>query len=198
MTYLGNFCRVRIPLLPALVFVFVVWCPLVFVTSESGRVAAQDTQASTHDQELASLRAEVERLKTLVPDQAHAMQDVGFHFTNLWFAAREENWPLAAFYLAETRSHLKWAVNIIPVRKTAAGDVDLRAILEAVDGSLLAAVKDSIDKQDGGGFATAYRQTIEGCYACHKASEKPFLHPRVPEAPAERIMNFDPGATWPQ
>jgi hypothetical protein len=76
--------------------------------------------------------------------------------------------------------------------------VDLRAILEAVDGSLLAAVKDTIDKQDHAAFETAYRQTIEGCYACHKASEKSFLHLQMPEEPAERIMNFDRAAIWPQ
>src|SRR6185369_13558026 len=79
-----------------------------------------------------ALPAEVERLKAVVPDQSHAMADVGYHFANLWFAGNKKNWPLAKFYLDETRSHLKWAVRIIPVRKTKAGDVDLRGILEAV------------------------------------------------------------------
>ena len=29
----------------------------------------------------------------LLPDQSHAMVDVGYHFANLWFAADKENWP---------------------------------------------------------------------------------------------------------
>src|SRR5215475_2002600 len=83
--------------------------------------------------EVAKLKAEVERLKGVVPDQSHAMSDVAYHYANLWFAGQKKNWPLAQFYLDETRSHLKWAVRIIPVRKDAAGrDVDLNGIREAV------------------------------------------------------------------
>ena len=41
--------------------------------------------------EVAQLRAEIERLKGLVPDQAHAMKDVGYHFANLWFAGQKAN-----------------------------------------------------------------------------------------------------------
>ena len=36
--------------------------------------------------------ADVERLKTLVPSQSHSMADVGFHWTNLWFAGEQKNW----------------------------------------------------------------------------------------------------------
>ncbi|MDE2507185.1 MAG: hypothetical protein KGM43_08250, partial [Planctomycetota bacterium] len=54
--------------------------------------------------------AEVKALRDLIPDQAHIMADVGYHFTNLWFAGDAENWPLADFYLSETKSHLRWAV----------------------------------------------------------------------------------------
>ena len=46
-------------------------------------------------------------------------------------------------------------------------------------------------------FTRAYRLTLEGCYSCHKASDKPYLRPRIPEQPASRIINFDPAATWP-
>jgi hypothetical protein len=148
--------------------------------------------------EVAALRAEVERLKGLVPDQAHAMQDVGYHFANLWFAGEKKNWPLAEFYLGETRSHLKWAVRIRPVRQTKAGNLDLNGILEAVDNTMLAAVKDAIDKKDNEKFAIAYRRSIEGCYSCHKASEKPFIRQQVPAALTEHIINFDPAAKWPE
>src|SRR2546427_8391049 len=41
-------------------------------------------------------------------DQSHVMADVGYHFANLWFAADKQNWPLANYYLSETRSHLRW------------------------------------------------------------------------------------------
>ncbi len=152
--------------------------------------------------EIAALRAEVERLKTLVPDQAHAMEDVGYHFANLWFAADKKNWPLAMFYLNETRSHLRWAVRIIPVRKTSTGlDVELKGILDAVDnteGVMLSAIKTAIEQQNIVAFTNAYTQTIEGCHSCHKAAEKPFIRPQIPKALAEHIINLDPEAKWPE
>ena len=56
----------------------------------------------------------VEALEKLIPDQSHIIADVGEHFTNLWLA---ENLPLADFYLSETKSHLRWAVRRIAIRK---------------------------------------------------------------------------------
>jgi hypothetical protein len=44
--------------------------------------------------EVAALKAEIARLKGIVPDQSHAMKDVAYHFANLWFAAQKQNWPL--------------------------------------------------------------------------------------------------------
>jgi hypothetical protein len=152
--------------------------------------------------EIAALHGEIERLKGLVPDQAHAMEDVGYHFANLWFAADKRNWPLTMFYLNETRSHMRWAVRIIPVRKTSAGmDVDLKGILDAVDkapGLMLSALQTAIEEKNLTAFTNAYRQTIEGCYACHKASEKPVIRPQIPMQPPEHIINMDPNAKWPE
>ena len=133
------------------------------------------------------------------PDQSHAMVDVGYHFANLWFAADKENWPLAKYYLEETRSHLNWAVRIHPVRTTkAGGEVDLKGILQAIDNSFLSEIDGAITNKDTAKFKTAYRQTLEGCYACHKACEKSFLRPQIPSAPSVSILNFDPNATWPE
>ena len=135
----------------------------------------------------------------LLPDQSHAMVDVGYHFANLWFAADKENWPLAKYYLQETRSHLNWAVRLHPVRTTTAGaEVDLKGILQAIDNSFLTEIDSAITNKDAARFKAAYRQTIEGCYACHKACEKSFLRPQIPSAPSVSILNFDPNATWPE
>ena len=142
--------------------------------------------------EIAKLKSEIERLQAMVPDQSHVMKDVAYHFANLWFAGQAQNWPLARFYLDETRSHLKWAVRVRPVRRTSAGEVDLGAILDAIDGSLLAALQKTIEAKSAGAFANAYRNTLTGCYACHQASEKPYLRLHVPDAPEARMIDFTP------
>src|SRR6266571_5815336 len=141
---------------------------------------------------------ETNSLDGRLPDQSHAMADVGYHFANLWFAADKQNWPLARYYLQETRSHLYWAVRLHPVRTTKVGDVDLKGILDAVDNSFLTEIGTAITNKDSAKFKIAYRQTIEGCYACHKACEKPFLRPQVPNAASMSILNFDPNASWPE
>jgi hypothetical protein len=144
------------------------------------------------------LAAEVKALKDLVPDQAHIMADVGYHFTNLWFAGVAENWPLADFYLGETKSHLRWAVRRIPIRKDNAGrDVNLGNILEAFENSQLTELKQAVDGKDKARFEAVYKQALTACYACHKASDKPYLRPQVPATPEVGVINFDPKADWP-
>ena len=65
--------------------------------------------------------------------------------------ARAENWPLADFYLGETKSHLRWAVRRIPIRKDNKGrDINLTDILEAFEKSQLATVE-ADDRRQGRG-----------------------------------------------
>jgi hypothetical protein len=154
-------------------------------------------RAADDSAEIAKLKAEVEELKGRLPSQSHAMMDVDYHFSNLWFAGQTRNWPLAQFYLNETRSHLRWAVRIIPVRRIPGGELDLRGLLEAIDNTGFAELGKAIRASNSELFAGAYRQTLEGCYSCHRAADKPFLRPRIPEQPESRIINFDPAATWP-
>ena len=145
------------------------------------------------------LQSQIDRLKGMLPDQSHAMADVGYHYANLWFAGDRKNWPLAKFCFDETRSHLRWAVRIIPVRKSPTGaDLDMKSLLDAVDTGFLAEVGKAIDASDHERFVTTYRQSLEGCYSCHKSAGKPYLRPQVPTAPAAPILNFDPDARWPE
>jgi cytochrome c553 len=166
---------------------------VVLVTGRGGTVPAAGTEPNPK-----ALAARIEILEGLIPDQAHIMADVGDHFTNLWFAGRAGNWPLADFYLGETRSHLRWAVRRIPVRKDNQGrEVKLGAILEAFENSQLTALKKAVDGKDGAAFERVYRESLTVCYSCHKASDKPYLRPQIPTEPETRIMNFDPKADWP-
>ncbi len=75
------------------------------------------------------------------------------------------------FYLDETRAHLRWGVRIIPVRRIAGGQIDLRGLLEAVDNTGLTEIGKAIADRNSEGFTGAYRRTLEGY--------------------------FDPAATWP-
>jgi hypothetical protein len=149
--------------------------------------------------DLATIDADLAIVKGKVPDQSHAMTDVAMQFSNLWFAGEKENWPLADFFWSETRSHLAWAVRIIPKRKDNAGrEIDLPAILQSLENSPLKQLGTAIKSKDKGAFEKAYRFTVEGCYSCHKAADKPYLRLQIPTTPALPIVNFDPQADWPK
>jgi hypothetical protein len=156
--------------------------------------------------EMATLRAsllrtekELQRMRSVVPEQSIAMLGVAQQFTNLWYAADRANWPLAEFFLDETIEAIEWTVRIKPVHQVpTVGDVDLKAIFESLEQALIPELKSSIEAHDHGRFTAAYRNMLQGCYACHKAVGKPYLRPTTPTEPSTRIINFDPNATWPQ
>jgi hypothetical protein len=154
--------------------------------------------AAAQEPSRVELEARIKNLEALIPSQSHMMADVGDHFTNLWFAGGAENWPLADFYLSETKSHLRWAVRRIPIRKDNRGrDINLTSILDAFENSQLTQLKHTIDGKDKDAFEKVYRESLTMCYSCHTAADKPYLRPQIPTEPASRIMNFDPKAQGP-
>lgn len=156
---------------------------------------AMEPDADALGSQISALKAEIEQLRGQMPGQSHAMTDVDYQFTNLWFAANAQNWPLATFYLNETRSHIGWTVRLRPVRKLASGqDLDLRPLQQAIEQSGLTELRAALDKHDGRAFKTAYQHTLDQCFGCHVASEKPFLRPGIPTAPATHLIQMHPEA----
>src|SRR4051794_25867514 len=137
--------------------------------------------------------ADLTHLKNVVPTQSHTMTDVGYHWSNLWFAAAKKNWPLARYFFDEARQSMRWTVLIRPVRQRVnGGTVDVKGIFTAVDMSAFAAVQIAIEEEDSAAFADAYKQALDACHSCHVASEKPFLRPVVPTVPPTSMLGFDP------
>jgi hypothetical protein len=162
---------------------------IVWGAATRGSIAQQPAPSG----EVAELKAEIEALKGMLPSQSHSMVDVEFQFANLWFAGKNQNWPLATFYLNETRSHLNWTVRLRPVRKLSnGGDLDLRPILKGVEDGGIASIRAAIDKKDQAAFETAYKGMLNQCTACHEAAEKPFLRPQVPTAPPSALIDMKP------
>jgi hypothetical protein len=155
--------------------------------------SAQHPSIAQAPSDAATLKAEIEQIKGMLPSQSHTMIDVEYHFANLWFAARAQNWPLATFYLNETRGRLNWALRVRPVRKLADGsELDLRPILKGVEDGAFATLKTTVDKHDTAAFEPAYRAMLTQCQACHAAAEKPFLRPEVPNAPPSPLIEMRP------
>lgn len=140
-----------------------------------------------------ALKAEVDQLRALLPTQAHTMVDVEHQFANLWFAAHEKNWPLATFYLNETRNRVAWTLRIRPVRKLANGaDIALAPLVQSFEEAGLKPLRAAVEKQDRKAFEAAYRTTLGLCHGCHVAVEKPALEPEVPEKPGALLIRMKP------
>jgi hypothetical protein len=147
----------------------------------------------------ATMPADVAHLKDLVPPASHPMTDVAFNAANLWFAGEKKNWPLANYFMGETRNRLTWEVKLNPGPKSATGEiVDMKGTVDGIVNGSLAELKKSIDGKDVTAFEAAYKHMIEDCYSCHKNINRPYLRPMIPTTPPQTIINFDPAATWPQ
>ena len=153
----------------------------------------QSDASVTRVEEVATLKAEVERLRSIMPAQAVAMTQVAYNFSNLWFAVQEENWPLAQFYWNETRVRTRWAIRVSPTRRLPSGEVAMQPYLEAFEEPYLAALGAVIADKNSQEFASAYDDVLEACYSCHVASEKPYLRLNRPERPAEVLIDFSGG-----
>ncbi len=129
------------------------------------------------------------------------MMDVQWHWTNLWWAGKRRNWPLAQYDFNETRGHIQQldaqesprsATRSIRRTSTSAG------IFDGIDTSSLATVKTRSSRRTATEFGQNYRTMLESCYACHKSVGRPYIRPQIPTAQVQAMVNMDPAATWPQ
>jgi cytochrome c553 len=63
------------------------------------------------------------------------------------------------------------------------------AELDAMKAELETDLRKAIAAHDTKAFETSYRQAMSQCHGCHTAAEKPYLLPRIPEAPATRMID---------
>lgn len=172
--------------------------PALFSLASAGCGGSAPAAVPEGIQGMAELAAEVKALERPPPDQPHIMADVGDRFANLGFAGEAEDWPLAEFSLSGTRSHLGWAVRAKPIRRDdAVREIDLPGVLEAFERTQLAQAEQAVGRNDEAAFEAVYEESPSICYACRRASDRPYLRPRVPRSPEAGIINLDPKADRP-
>jgi hypothetical protein len=158
-------------------------------------VQAAEPQSAPTREEFMALKAEIDQLRALLPTQAHTMVDVEHQFANAWFAAKAGNWPLAKFYVNETRGRVTWTVRIRPVRKSEAGeDIVLAPLAQALETAGFVPLRAAIEARNRKDFEAAYRSALKACYGCHVAVEKPQLRPEIPHMPGTLLIDMKPDA----
>jgi len=170
---------------------------IVWKVPALGQTSAKDqVKTETPAIDLTALNNDVARLKSITPSNSHIMEDVGFHYSNLWFAGQKKNWPLAMFYYNETRNHIRWLIQKSPTTKTPEGEVvNLQGIFDGLDTSSLPMLKKSIEDKSIDEFTPAYKLMLDGCFSCHRSAGRPYLHPVVPTVPPQSIISYSPEAS---
>jgi hypothetical protein len=169
----------------------------LFISSREHSVAI--AQQSGPQANPATVASDVAHLKDIIPPNSHPMVEVGMFAANLWFAGEKQNWPLANYYLNETRNRIRWEVHLNPGPKGADGNpVDMQSVFDGIDNGTIPLVRKAIEMKDSKQFTVVYKRLLEECYSCHKVAGRPYLRPMVPDSGAQAIINLDPAATWPQ
>jgi len=153
----------------------------------------QEAKSDTAKVDLTALNNDVAKLKSIVPSNSHIMEDVSFHYSNLWFAGQKKNWPLAMFYYNESRNHIRWLITKSPTTKTPEGEVvNLQGIFDGIDTSSLPMLKKSIEDKNLDEFTSAYKLMLDSCLSCHRSAGRPYLHPVIPTVPPQSIITYNP------
>jgi hypothetical protein len=122
-----------------------------------------------------------------------AMVAVDYHASNLWFAGKAENWPLADYYWRQTLEHIQLSTKV-----KGNDDPKLAQIAASIERSPNTQIGAAIGRKDLRQFLVSYRTLLEGCYTCHKTAGLAYLKPRMPVPPASSIITVDANAPWPQ
>ncbi len=151
------------------------------------------SRPSAQEQPTGAAAQDLDRLKQIAPTQSHTMQDVGYHWANLWFAAQKKNWPLANYYFHEARQAVRWTVMIRPTRQLPGGGTfDMKGMFAGIDPTAFNDVMLAINDEDSAQFEKTYKDALLSCHACHTAAGLPFLKPVVPASPSTSILTYEP------
>jgi hypothetical protein len=137
-----------------------------------GAYAASDWLTGSTEQQLKTLAAIQPGLGTVMIEYANRYSDI-------YYAAKAGNWPLAAYQLKEMREIQEVGETTRPGR--AAG-------LKAFEQSFLDPLDKTIVSRDFQSFETAFKAGIQGCDGCHAALGFPYIKYELPSSPPSPLV----------
>ena len=118
---------------------------------------------------------------------ADIMEKLQRHSTKLYFAGKEENWPLAAFYVEE----LEEVVESIAHQQVFEGQINISGLMPGLLVPEIEKIEASLESRQAGDFVAHYRSLTAACNACHVATQHPFIVIQEPRAPALGNQRYD-------
>lgn len=140
-----------------------------------GAYAASDWLKGSTDEQLKTLGAIQPGLGTVMIEYANRYSDI-------YYAAKGSNWPLAAYQLKEMGEIQEVGETTRPGRADA---------LKAFEQSFLDPLEKTIEAKDFESFEAAFKSGIQGCNGCHAALGFPFIKYEIPSSPPSPL-NMQP------
>jgi hypothetical protein len=140
-----------------------------------GAYAASDWLKGSTDAQLKALAAIQPGLGTVMIEYANRYSDI-------YYAAKSSNWPLAAYQLKEMGEIQEVGETTRPGRADA---------LKAFEQSFLDPLEKTIEAKDFESFEAAFTSGIQGCNGCHAALGFPFIKYEIPSSPPSPL-NMQP------
>lgn len=126
--------------------------------------------------------------RSYVPGLEQFMNVILIEHNNLWFAARERNWPLAAYELGEIKEIMGDVQELVPTFKS----LPLADMLDAVITKEIVTLEKAIEAKDFKAFAAGYDKFTAACNACHQGTENGFIVIKRPTQPAFTNQDYRP------
>ncbi len=106
-----------------------------------------------------------------------AMVEVGYRYTELYWAGQDRNWGYAAYQLGKVETAVARGIERRPARAASA------RMLEGA----VTTVRGAIERQDGDAMDAALLSFTATCNACHGAEQMPFITVTPPAVRASPV-----------
>ena len=118
-----------------------------------------------------------------VPGLGELMSLQQMRHAKLWFAGRDQNWPLADYELDELQEGFDDVVKFHPTHKDA--PLPLSEVVPKIMGKPIGDLRAAIRAHEPRAFVASYDALTAGCNACHQATNFGF-----------NVVRRPPGALW--
>ena len=153
---------------------------LVSCTDENTRLKVLQSEINYLNIKNDSLKKEIQVIK---PGLGDLMLEIQVHHNKLWFAGKQENWPLAQFEHDEIMEILTQAQKI----ETERAEVKLFKVMIFPQ---LDSVQKSITQKNADHFTTTFTNLTNACNNCHTDTKYNFNKMVIPEHPPFSNQEF--------
>src|SRR5439155_25237323 len=132
-------------------------------------------------QEAKDYQKQIDELKSALPKFAIPMREVGDRFQNMYFAAKDGNWALAAYM----SKYMNGSMNPASVTKPAEYKV-----WKSFYDDTFSSVNKAIQAKDLKSFESAYNAVISNCNDCHAGMGYGFIKVVKLKTPADSGIDY--------